>query len=101
MREDWLWPTDAALPAIGRRPGCTLINRSTEPTIYPPAAEAWFAGVYRVAGIESRHKAWQVAGLGVDLATVWLLLAGAAPVARRPAVVGPLRACVRCRRWSS
>ncbi len=75
LREDWLWPTDLRCTAIRRQPGCTLINRPTEPTIYPPAAEAWFAGVYRLAGIESRHKAWQVAGLGVDLATVLLLLA--------------------------
>ena len=88
LREDWLWPTEQRCAAIRRQPGCTLINRSTEPTIYPPAAEAWFAGVYRLAGIESRHKAWQVAGLGVDLATVLLLLAG-------------LRRWQRDQRWSA
>ena len=74
LREDWLWPTPDRCVAIGRPTGCTLINRSTVPTIYPPAAEAWFATVYRVAGIESRHKAWQVAGLAVDLAAVGLLV---------------------------
>jgi hypothetical protein len=76
LREDWLWPTVERCTAIGRQPGCTLMNRPNEPTIYPPAAEAWFTGVYRLAGIESRHKAWQVAGLAVDLTTVMLLLAG-------------------------
>ena len=74
LREDWLWPSDQRCQAIRRPAGCTLINRPGEPTIYPPVAEAWFAGVYRVAGIESRHKAWQIAGLAVDLVTVWLLI---------------------------
>ena len=74
LREDWLWPAPDRCVAVGRPTGCTLINRSTVPTIYPPAAEAWFATVYRVAGIESRHKAWQVAGLAVDVAAVGLLV---------------------------
>jgi hypothetical protein len=73
LREPWLWPDPAGCADLDRRPGCTRINRPAEPTIYPPAAQAWFGALYRVAGIEARHKAWQVAGLGVDVVVVALL----------------------------
>ena len=73
LREPWLWPDAAGCDRLGRPPGCTRINRSDVRTIYPPLAQAWFAGVYRVAGIDARHKAWQVAGLATDLAVVGLL----------------------------
>jgi Glycosyltransferase family 87 len=73
LREPWLWPDAAGCNRLGRPPGCTRINRSNVRTIYPPLAQAWFAGVYRVAGIDARHKAWQVAGLATDLAVVALL----------------------------
>lgn len=73
LREPWLWPDAAGCDRLGRPPGCTRINRSNVRTIYPPLAQAWFAGVYRVAGIDARHKAWQVAGLATDLAVVALL----------------------------
>ncbi len=73
LREGWLWPDAAGCEAIERPPGCTRINRPHVRTIYPPVAEAWFAGVYRVAGIGARDKAWQVAALVADLALVGLL----------------------------
>ena len=73
LREDWLWPDDEGCARIQRQPGCTRINRAAVHTIYPPVAEAWFTAVYAVAGIESRHKAWQVAGLVGDMALVGLL----------------------------
>ncbi|MEW6471317.1 MAG: glycosyltransferase family 87 protein [Actinomycetota bacterium] len=74
LREPWLWPEERPCPLAYRPEGCTRINRSSVPTIYPPAAEAWFAGVYRLTGIEARHKPWQVAGLLTDVATVALLV---------------------------
>ena len=73
LREKWLWPDAAGCDRLGRPPGCTRMNRSNVRTIYPPLAQAWFAGVYRVAGIDARHKAWQAAGLATDLAVVALL----------------------------
>ncbi|HEX9546244.1 MAG TPA: glycosyltransferase 87 family protein [Acidimicrobiales bacterium] len=75
LREGWLWPNAAGCAAINRAPGCTRINRPDARTIYPPVAEAWFAGVYRVTGIGAHHKAWQVAGLLTEVATIGLLLA--------------------------
>lgn len=88
LREDWLWPDAEGCAALQRDPGCTRINRPTVRTIYPPVAEAWFTAVYRVAGIETRHKAWQVAGLLGDMALVGLL----------PLV---LRAWKRDERWTA
>ncbi|MDQ1506611.1 MAG: hypothetical protein QOD57_4338 [Actinomycetota bacterium] len=73
LREPWLWPAVQPCPLAYRPEGCTRINRSAVHTIYPPAAEAWFAAVYRVSGIGARHKPWQVAGLVTDVAVVALL----------------------------
>jgi hypothetical protein len=73
LRERWLWPEERPCPLAYRPNGCTRINRSSVPTIYPPLAEAWFAGIYRLTGIEARWKPWQVAGLLTDVAVVALL----------------------------
>ncbi len=73
LREPWLWPDDAGCADLGRAPHCSRINRATVRTIYPPVAQAWFATVYRLAGIDAEHKAWQVAGLAGDVALVGLL----------------------------
>jgi hypothetical protein len=88
LREVWLWPDDEGCARIQREPGCTRINRPAVHTIYPPVAEAWFTAVYSVAGIDARHKAWQVAGLVGDMALIALL----------PLV---LRAWKRDERWSA
>jgi glycosyl transferase family 87 len=73
LREPWLWPEERPCPLGSRPDACTRINRPSVPTIYPPLAEAWFAGVYRLTGVEARWKPWQVAGLASDLAVVVLL----------------------------
>jgi len=73
LRESWLWPDAAGCATLDRGAGCTRINRPSDRTIYPPVAEAWFAAAYRVGGIGSRHKLWQVAGLLTELATLGLL----------------------------
>ena len=73
LREPWLWPDDAGCAVIRRPPGCTRINRPAERTIYPPAAQAWFQAVYRLGGVDTRHKAWQVAGLAADVGLIALL----------------------------
>ena len=88
LREEWLWPDAGGCAELQRDPGCTRINRPSVNTIYPPVAEAWFTAVYRVAGIDARHKAWQVAGLLGDMALIGLL----------PAV---LRAWKRDERWTA
>jgi hypothetical protein len=76
FREPWLWPGQRPCPLAYRPGACTRINRAWAPTIYPPAAEAWFGAVYRLTGIGARHKPWQVAGLVTDTAVVALIVAG-------------------------
>jgi hypothetical protein len=73
LREPWLWPEERPCPVAHRPDACTRINRPSVPTIYPPLTEAWFAGIYRLTGVDARWKAWQVAGLVTDLAVVVLL----------------------------
>ncbi|HTJ74267.1 MAG TPA: glycosyltransferase family 87 protein [Acidimicrobiales bacterium] len=73
LRERWLWPDAQECARIQRPEGCSRINRVLVHTIYPPVAEAWFTVVYRMAGIGAHHKAWQVAGLLVDVGLVALL----------------------------
>jgi len=73
LRESWLWPEERPCPLAYRPADCTRINRPSVPTIYPPAAEAWFSAIYRLTGIAARWKPWQVAGLLTDLGVVALL----------------------------
>ena len=91
LREPWLWPEERPCPLAYRPHGCTRINRSGVPTIYPPVAEAWFAGIYRLTGIEARYKPWQVAGLLTDVAGGGAADAGAAPPGPGPPLVRALR----------
>jgi hypothetical protein len=67
LRNDYLWAPYTASPsgvahycpsalksregpAFDRVAGCSRINRTNSPTIYPPVAEAWFTAVYLIAG---------------------------------------------------
>ena len=76
LHETWLWPSAHECASLRRDPGCTRINRPADRTIYPPVAQAWFSLVYRIGGIATRHKLWQVAGLITDMAVVGLLAIG-------------------------
>jgi len=90
LRPDWLFPApvaaaDGELACEGSRimksaePGsgetiCTAINRATVPTIYPPAAEIFFAGVRLVTGPEPEYWPMQLAGLAMSLGITVILL---------------------------
>jgi hypothetical protein len=74
LREPFLFgaPDHCAHPFPG---GCTSINRPTVRTIYPPVAQAAFAGI-RIASFGGRggHLPLQIAALFGCLAVGWLLL---------------------------
>src|SRR5688572_25905726 len=93
LREPWLWPVERPCPLAYRPDACTRINRPSAPTIYPPLAEAWFAGVYRLAGVEARWKPWQVAGLVTDVAVVAALATALRRRGRDPRWVGLYALC--------
>src|SRR5262245_52161818 len=64
LRDDWLFP--------GGEP---RLNRSSEPTIYPPGAQAYFLTVHELSPAGSRHKPWQIAAALLAVATSVLLIA--------------------------
>lgn len=77
-RDDWLFPTGKAcagpdLAAVS--PGvCTRINRPRVHTIYPPAGELYFLLVHALSPDGVRHKAFQVGGAVLAVATTLALL---------------------------
>jgi len=92
LRNDYLWAPWTATPPKGtglqyclknadsrKGPtfdtvvGCTRINQPTEPTVYPPVAEAWFTAVYLVAGDGSSAPMQVAMSLCAVLTTLVLL----------------------------
>ena len=90
LRTDWLFPSPALSSAGnlycpgertvgGSEPGtdarfCTTINRANVPTIYPPLAEMFFAGVRLLVPTSAEYAPMQVAGFVLSLLTTALLL---------------------------
>lgn len=74
LRDDWLWPPAEVCAARGKDPGCTLINRYWQPTIYPPAAQAWFSAVDTALPAGVRTPVWQGVGLFLYAVVAGLLL---------------------------
>ena len=68
---------------FGSDQACTIINRPSARTIYPPVAEAWF-DLVSAAGPGPGIRKWQVAGGLVDLATIGLLMVGLRQLGRDP-----------------
>nr|WP_216833614.1 glycosyltransferase family 87 protein [Clavibacter michiganensis] len=90
LRPDWLYPktvvgSDGAATCEGTRimgvreeethePMCTALNRPKVPTIYPPMAELFFAGVRAVVPVTAEYWAFQAAGLLMMTAVTLLLV---------------------------
>jgi Glycosyltransferase family 87 len=94
LRDAFLWPATgphcvtarqaAARPLAALSAGCTRINRPTVHTIYPPVAEAYFAGVYELSGGRGGAKPIQAAAAICALGTTILLLFGLRWLGRDP-----------------
>ena len=65
-------------------PGCTLINRPSVHTIYPPVAEAYFYAVAELSPSGSRYKPIQLAAMLLALATAAALMLGLRSLGRDP-----------------
>jgi alpha-1,2-mannosyltransferase len=90
LRPDWLYPktvvgSDGAATCEWKRimgvreeethePMCTALNRPKVPTIYPPMAELFFAGVRAVVPVTAEYWAFQAAGLLMMTAVTLLLV---------------------------
>jgi hypothetical protein len=77
LRDDFLWPATSnwCVPPGQGEDGCTLINRPTVPTIYPPAAQLLFLLLYGVSPAGAGAAPAQVMGGLFALAVTVLLLA--------------------------
>ncbi|MDJ0325304.1 glycosyltransferase family 87 protein [Cryobacterium sp. PH31-AA6] len=92
LRTDWLFPApkqaaDGTERCVGERiqtvhrgePDdllCSALNRTTVPTIYPPAAELYFAGVRAVTGPGPAYWPLQLTGLLLSVGSTVMLLFG-------------------------
>jgi hypothetical protein len=86
LRDPFLWHAGArhcvpaGLPEPGHpgltlTPGCTMINRPTVPTIYPPVAEAYFLVLHYVTPVGSGSTPVQAAAGACAILITLLLLA--------------------------
>lgn len=66
LRDRWLFPTDPAQCALPDHApvdgGCTLLNRPSVHTIYPPVAEAYYLVVDEITPRSARIKPLQIGG---------------------------------------
>jgi hypothetical protein len=90
LRPDWLFPAPAdragepvcvgeRIETVDRDDGsvlCSALNRTGVPTIYPPAAELYFAGVRAVVGADAGHWPLQATGLLLCVGITGMLLVG-------------------------
>ena len=73
LRDDWLFPDDAECAERDKDPGCTILNRPSVRTIYPPVAQLWFVTGHSVGASQLEDLGWQLFALVADLATMVLL----------------------------
>lgn len=87
LHTDWLFPpridggcpqerTDAVVLRPGQEKACTTINRPHVPTIYPAAAELYFAGVRFLVPTSAAYWPLQLAGALIGVGTTVLLVLG-------------------------
>jgi hypothetical protein len=90
LRPDWLFPTPVANADGGDRctdprsdptfstpshqPMCSALNRPKVPTIYPAAAEIFFAGVRLITGPTAEYWPLQLTGLLMSIAITAMLI---------------------------
>ena len=90
LRPDWLFPApvdgEDGPACVGERietvdrdtavPLCSALNRTTVPTIYPPAAEIYFVAVRAVVGADAGYWPLQLTGLFLSVGITGMLLVG-------------------------
>lgn len=74
LHDGWLWPNAATCHVHLQPPGCTLINRATVHTIYPPGAQLWFLIEHLLVPQSTRDRGYEAVGLLIVVATTLLLL---------------------------
>ncbi len=73
LRDDWLFPDDQECERRDKDPGCTILNRPSVRTIYPPVAQVWFVAGHSLGASQLEDLGWQLFALVADVATMVLL----------------------------
>ena len=73
LHDDWLWPDDEECAERDREPGCTILNRADDRTIYPPVAQLWFVAGHALGASQLQDLGWELVSLVADIATMVLL----------------------------
>jgi hypothetical protein len=73
LRDDWLFPDAAECARGDKEPGCTILNRPSVRTIYPPVAQGWFLLGHSLGASQLRDLGWQLFALLADVAVMVLL----------------------------
>jgi hypothetical protein len=98
LRNDFLWsPVPVGVsdhcphtrvskqgPAFDQVKGCSKINRTNVPTIYPPVAEAYFFAVHLAAPADDSSLPIQAAGAACAMLTTLTLLLGLRRLGKNP-----------------
>jgi hypothetical protein len=96
LRSTFLWPDHSTAWCVNPgtadpdqagtllTPGCTMINRPTVHTIYPPVAQAYFYTVDELSPPGSRYKPMQLAAVALAVAAAGALLLGLRALGRNP-----------------
>jgi hypothetical protein len=83
LRDGFLWPAHAnwcvSQSTVDQLAGCTLINRPSVPTIYPPVAQALFWGVAELAPAGSGYTPVRALAIVAAFAVTVLLMFGRDP----------------------
>lgn len=74
LHDGWLWPSAAGCASRGRLPGCTLINRPTVHTIYPPAAQLYFRVAHLIVPESWQDRGYEALGLLLALVVAGMVL---------------------------
>jgi hypothetical protein len=87
LRTPEFWPAARQCRHLRMAPGCALLNRPQDRTIYPPVAEAWFLSVRVLTFGAGGARPWQLAGGLADDVTIVLIAFGLQSAGRDPRAV--------------
>jgi hypothetical protein len=93
LHDSWLWPPAAICAGRGKPPGCTLLNRATVHTIYPPGAQLFFLIAHVLLPESWRDRGYESTGLVFAMVVATLVLVLLRRTGRDPRLVALWTLC--------
>jgi hypothetical protein len=93
LHDSWLWPPASICAGRGKPAGCTLLNRASVHTIYPPGAQLFFRVTHLVLPESWRDRGYEVTGLLLAMAVAVLVLVLLRRTGRDPRLVALWSLC--------